>query len=978
MTAFPKLNVRVARVAISALLGLAAFTRLNAQDIAGITSRTGSTSGVLVPVGPASRILSAYSLEAAEADGKGIPLTGKWKFHFGDDPLWMSTTLDESGWVDIDPDKPLPDTLIEKIRDSEKRGIPAIGWFRLHLVIDPTLLGKPLAVSFAMRGPAEVFVGARKVASLGDLDKPGSEADARTPKLPIPVVFNSQDALMAVRFHLGAALDVSRWLSAPGLIHVTVLPASAAAVRAKTTRHAEAFYLAIFGIFAAIGFLHLVLFIFLRHPVGNLYYAVFSLLFGLSQLIAYFVTESESIRAQILLPHLIFAALALSLLFLVAFLYSIFYGKQQRPIWVLAVFTIVWIVAGFFPGTALARAITISGFAAYALEGSRVIAMAVWQRKDGARIVGVGFMVTFLTLLYIALGNLHVVAGVSSDLIWYGWLGIPISSSIYLARNFARSSKGFENLSLHLEDEVKQRTVELNEAKGLAEAASETKSQFLANMSHELRTPLNAIIGYSEMLSEEATDSGDSGYLPDLDKIRSSGKHLLGLINDILDLTKIEAGRMELYIETFDLGQMVEDVASTVKPLLDKNGNTLVVELAPDVGTLRGDQVKIRQILFNLLSNASKFTDKGAITLSVKREILAALADTIVFSVADTGIGMTSEQTSRLFQPFMQAEAATTKKYGGTGLGLAITKHFAEMMGGSVAVSSAAGEGTTFTVRIPVAADESAAAFNPLGRNSTHEYAAAPNAATVLVIDDEPTARDMIGRMLSKEGYRVVTAANGADGLRLAAELQPDVITLDIMMSGMDGWSVLSKLKADPAMKSIPVVVVTIIDDRNLSFALGASDYLTKPVDRERLAEVLGRVRSRGGEQSVLIVEDDADTRKMMRRLFENEGWAVAEAENGKIGLAAIEKKIPGLVLLDLMMPEMDGFEFIEHLRERGGARDIPVVVLTAKDLTEDDRRRLRGTVDNVLQKGDQSGEVVREVRRLLGQSARPATAPTA
>ena len=371
-------------------------------------------------------------------------------------------------------------------------------------------------------------------------------------------------------------------------------------------------------------------------------------------------------------------------------------------------------------------------------------------------------------------------------------------------------------------------------------------------------------------------------------------------------------------------------------------------------------------MLFNLLSNASKFTEHGVITLAAGREQGPEGKDGVVFRVADTGIGMTAEQLGRLFQPFMQAEASTTKKYGGTGLGLAITKHFAEMMGGGVTVASEPGKGTTFTVRVPVVVADEATDRNEAARVHTHEFAAAADAATVLVIDDEPTARDMIGRMLAKEGYHVVTAANGADGLRLAAEVKPDVITLDIMMPGMDGWSVLSKLKADPAVTAIPVVVLTIIDDRNLGFALGASDYLTKPIDRERLAEVLRRVRSRGGEQSVLIVEDDPGSRKLMRRLFEKEGWSVTEAENGSVGLAAVAAKPPGLVLLDLMMPEMDGFEFVEHLRKRDGGRDIPVVVLTAKDLTEEDRRRLRGSVDKVLQKGDQSGEVVREVRRLL------------
>ena len=512
-------------------------------------------------------------------------------------------------------------------------------------------------------------------------------------------------------------------------------------------------------------------------------------------------------------------------------------------------------------------------------------------------------------------------------------------------------------------DAMKQRTAELEEAKILADAANQTKSEFLANMSHELRTPLNAIIGYSEILSEDAKDSGHSEYLPDLNKIRSSGKHLLGLINDILDLTKIEAGRMEMFLETFDVTQLIQDVAETVQPLLDKNTNSLTVNVPATVGAIHADQVKVRQMLLNLLSNASKFTKEGVVALSVDREVVINGEDVFVFRVRDTGIGMSPEQLSRLFQPFMQAESSTTKRFGGTGLGLAITKHLAELMGGSVTVESELGRGTTFTVRLPNSPLSSDDAPDSTGVVSDSSDA---NAATVLVIDDEPSARDMITRMLVKDGYRVVTAANGAEGLRIAAEVAPDVITLDIMMPGMDGWAVLSKLKADPVLAAIPVVVATIIDDRNLSVSLGAAGYITKPIDREHLSEVVRRVRSTPGLKNVLIVEDDADARKLMRRLFEKEGWSVSEAENGSVALAAIESSPPSLVLLDLMMPVMDGFEFIEQLRKRSTGRDIPVVVHTAKDLTDQDRQRLRGSVDNVLQKGGHTNEVVKEVWQAL------------
>ena len=448
---------------------------------------------------------------------------------------------------------------------------------------------------------------------------------------------------------------MQRWVRTNGLIGATVLPASASARSATKTRRSIAFLFALFGVFAAIGFLHLILYLFLRHPIATLYYAAFSILLSIYLGAAALVSSSESLRAVLVLVRILISATAFALLFLDAFLYSTFYGHLKRQFWLLLAVAVVWSLWAFFPVGRVFNVLSGIAFAVFALEGARVIGIANWNKKDGARIIGAGFMVTFLFVIYSILASMGLVPKIPSDIAPYFYLGIPLSSSIYLAWNFARTSKGLENLSLHLEDEVKQRTVELREATVQAEAASETKSQFLANMSHELRTPLNAIIGYSEMLSEEATDAGDENYIPDLDKIRTSGKHLLGLINDILDLTKIESGRMELYIETFDVAQMVEDVAATVQPLLDKNVNSLRVELSPDVGLVRADQVKVRQMLFNLLSNATKFTEQGVITLSAERATGAGGGEEIIFRVSDTGIGMTDEQQSRLFQPFMQA-----------------------------------------------------------------------------------------------------------------------------------------------------------------------------------------------------------------------------------------------------------------------------------------------------------------------------------
>jgi CheY-like chemotaxis protein/anti-sigma regulatory factor (Ser/Thr protein kinase) len=383
--------------------------------------------------------------------------------------------------------------------------------------------------------------------------------------------------------------------------------------------------------------------------------------------------------------------------------------------------------------------------------------------------------------------------------------------------------------------------------------------------------------------------------------------------------------------------------------LVKKNGNRLRVEVDPSLGEMRADLTKVRQALFNLLSNAAKFTHEGEIGIEVQAEQVDD-SDWVRMSVSDSGIGIPPEKIDHVFEEFSQADETTTRDYGGTGLGLAISRRFCQMMGGDITLRSSVGEGSTFTIMLPVKVAE----------GSAESEAEAPMAVTpepgeervVLVIDDDPSALDLLGRTLQGAGVRVVTCGDGREALNLARTLHPAAITLDVLMPGMDGWEVLRELKDDPETRDIPVIMVTMTDDRKLGYALGATEFLTKPVQRGQLVQLLDRYATDDLARRALVVDDKAENREVLRRALENEGWQVSEAENGQVALERVADQAPSLILLDLMMPVMDGFEFVMEMRKQHTSSNIPIVVVTAKDITEEDRRRLNGDVVGLIQKG--------------------------
>ncbi len=513
--------------------------------------------------------------------------------------------------------------------------------------------------------------------------------------------------------------------------------------------------------------------------------------------------------------------------------------------------------------------------------------------------------------------------------------------------------------------DAKRAKTELEAARDAAEEANRAKSTFIANMSHELRTPLSAVIGYTEMLEEELDDFGQPRLVEDLNKITANARHLLSLINDVLDLSKVEAGRMTVTAERFDLAEMLREMVDAAGPLAEKKENRLVLDFADGLGTAHTDQVKVKQCLLNLLSNAAKFTEKGTITLRARREMRDGRG-WLIFAVRDTGIGMTPEQLGKLFQRFTQADESTTRQFGGTGLGLAITRAFCRMMGGDVRVESESGHGSMFMMEVP-------AVLEPEAKDASSEAARAGSRAEpgncVLVIDDDPATRDLLTQFLHREGFRARTAADGRAGLALVRALRPRMVLLDVEMPHVNGWSVLHAIRSDPELAHTPVVMVSVVNEQSLGYTLGATDYLVKPIEWDRLKAIMDRYHHARTAADVLVVDDDPAARERLRTMLDRDGWMVTEAANGREALARVAAGAPTLILLDLMMPIMNGFDFLAALRARPEWREIPVVVLTAQDVTASDRARLEQQADQVLVKGTISlRDLARDLREVLTQ----------
>ena len=452
------------------------------------------------------------------------------------------------------------------------------------------------------------------------------------------------------------------------------------------------------------------------------------------------------------------------------------------------------------------------------------------------------------------------------------------------------------------------------------------------------------------MLYEDCEDLGYDDLLPDLKKITSSGSHLLSLINNILDLSKIEAGKMELFITSFEIENMIQTIKDVSEPLAAKNDNGFIINLDGAMGSMSQDETKLRQCLTNFLSNGFKFTKNGTITLEAKSRMEGDV-EFIDFLVIDTGAGMSAEGVAKVFEEYTQAERSTSANYGGTGLGLPISKKFAEMMGGNVVVTSEEGVGSVFTLSVPRECpeyNEDDVDSNVINLDS--------NDNLVVLVDDDVAMHDLIKRTISKLNLTLIGATNSEKGMELIREVKPKLILLDVLMPGRDGWSLLKECKTDKELKDIPVIMISQLNQSNLAASLGANDYLTKPIDRTHFINTIQRLLGGGTKnQKVLVIDDDKDVRELLSRLLKDSGYRPIDARDGKEGLERTKDE-PALIILDLEMPRMDGFEFLDnYIKDVPENKRAPVLVFSGKDLTDVQEDLLKERVIGLVKKDDVS-----------------------
>lgn len=772
-----------------------------------------------------------------------VDLRGKWKFKTGDDLRWAEPDFDDSPWEELYV--PVP---------WGKQGhydYSGIAWYRLKLHVADKESRKQftgITIGF-VDSSYELYAGGRKIGRAGWLPPfPKMEYD-RTATFRIPQESFSDDGQLSLALRVWKSNVKEAELGGPYERSFLLGPIE---FLVKKEFLSEIPLLLLSCVFFMLGIYHLHLY-FRRRNLNE--YLWFGLLCSFNAALYTFLRSQWKFVITdnfILLKELEYFAAYTFVPVAIQFLWPLVNRPISKPVRIYQLSLVLLAFICLKPGLRL-NIITLPIWEIYVALFLPYLIYVIMQnaakRQVESRTIEVG-----LLLALIALAN-----DISVDRAWiqsprlmpYGFAALILSMAISLSNRFSRVYSELDALRADLEKRVEERTEKLSElnvklsdantklserGRELAEA-SLAKSQFLANMSHELRTPLNAIIGYSEMVEEDVKDKGLNDFIPDLKKIREAGKHLLGIINDILDLSKIESGNVSLHLEEFKISMMIQDLGTTAAPLIEKNNNKLQICVQENVGTMHGDIKRLRQVLLNLLSNAAKFTENGTIRIEASRD----QSDWIIFRVSDTGIGMTEEQKAKVFQAFTQADTSVTRKFGGAGLGLVISKRFCQMMGGTITFESEPGKGSSFCIRLPVVPAD-------VKKDSTFDltdftYQRSSTNGIVLVIDDDRSARDLMVRMISREGFRVVTAWGGEEGLRLARDLGPSIITLDAFMPGVDGWSVLKELKSDPSLGKIPVIMVTMDEDKDKGLLLGASDFVPKPIKREELATVLKKYK---------------------------------------------------------------------------------------------------------------------------------------